>query len=57
MINKIIEWSIKNRFFVFLASVFVIGLSIWSIKNIPLDAIPDLTDTQVIIYSTWNRPP
>ncbi len=57
MINKIIEWSVKNRFFVFLTGIFVIGLSIWSIKNMPLDAIPDLTDTQVIIYSTWDRPP
>ncbi|HDQ25720.1 MAG TPA: efflux RND transporter permease subunit [bacterium] len=57
MINKIIEWSAKNRLFVFLAAAFAVGWSIWSIRTIPLDAIPDLTDTQVIVYSKWDRPP
>lgn len=57
MLNKIIEWSAKNRFFIFLGTLFLILWSIWSIKNTPLDAIPDLSDTQVIIYSTWDRPP
>ncbi|MEI7542762.1 MAG: CusA/CzcA family heavy metal efflux RND transporter [bacterium] len=57
MINRIIEWSAKNRLFVILTSVFLIGWSVWSIKNVPLDAIPDMTDTQVIIYSSWDRPP
>jgi copper/silver efflux system protein len=57
MINKIIEWSAKNRVFVFLAAAFAVVWSIWSIKNVPLDAIPDLSDTQVIVYSQWDRPP
>jgi Cu(I)/Ag(I) efflux system membrane protein CusA/SilA len=57
MINKIIEWSAKNRIFIFLGAIFAIVWGIWSIKNVPLDAIPDLSDTQVIVYSTWDRPP
>ncbi len=57
MINRIIEWSAKNRFFVILGALFAVAWSVWSIINVPLDAIPDMTDTQVIIYSTWDRPP
>ena len=57
MIERIIEWCAKNRFFVFLGTALAIVWSIWAINNIPLDAIPDLTDTQVIIYSKWDRPP
>jgi len=57
MINKIIEWSAKNRVFVFLGAAFAVVWSIWSIKTVPLDAIPDMSDTQVIVYSTWDRPP
>jgi len=53
MIVKIIEYSAKNKFIIFL---FVFSLSIWgywALKNTPLDAIPDLSDTQVIIYTEW----
>jgi Cu(I)/Ag(I) efflux system membrane protein CusA/SilA len=57
MINRIIEWSAKNRIFVLLGAAFAVAWAIWSIKTMPLDAIPDQSDTQVIIYSTWDRPP
>ena len=57
MINKIIEWSAKNRFIVLLIAAFAAAWGIWSISRVPLDAIPDLSDTQVIIYSKWDRPP
>jgi len=53
MIERIIEYSARNKFVIFL---FVISLSIWgywSLRNIPLDAIPDLSDTQVIIFTEW----
>jgi len=53
MIDKIIEYSAKNKFYVFTIIIFLIFLSIYSIKRIPLDAIPDLSDTQVIIYTEW----
>jgi Cu(I)/Ag(I) efflux system membrane protein CusA/SilA len=57
MIEKIIEWSAKNRVFVLIGVVFAVLYSLWSIRNIPLDAIPDLSDTQVIVFSRWDRPP
>lgn len=57
MIKKIIEFSAHNRFLVlFITLVLVIG-GIYSLKKIPMDAIPDLSDTQVIIYTKWDRSP
>ncbi|HJU04143.1 MAG TPA: efflux RND transporter permease subunit, partial [Nitrospiraceae bacterium] len=57
MINKIIELCAHNKFIVLLlVGVATLG-GLWSIKNITLDAIPDLSDTQVIIYSRWDRSP
>lgn len=53
MIKKIIEYSAKNRFFIFLGTAFAIVLAIWTLKNTPLDAIPDLSDTQVIVFTDW----
>ena len=53
MIAKIIELSVKNKAFVLLAILALLMWGIWAIKNIPLDAIPDLSDTQVIIYTDW----
>lgn len=53
MIEKIIEYSARNRFIVFLAVALLTTWGIWSILKIPLDAIPDLSDTQVIIYTEW----
>jgi len=57
MIDGIIEFSARNRFLVFL---FVIAATLagwWAMRTIPLDAIPDLSDTQVIVYSRWDRSP
>lgn len=57
MVTHIIDFSARNRFLV-LAIVFVFALlGVYSMKRIPLDAIPDLSDTQVIIYSRWDRSP
>ncbi len=53
MLEKIIDWSIKNKFFVLLATVFVILWGVYSLQNMPLDAIPDLSDVQVIIYTEY----
>ncbi|MEX1300929.1 MAG: efflux RND transporter permease subunit, partial [Desulfotignum sp.] len=53
MIHKIIEWSIHNRFMVILSTVFVIAGGILAMVNTPLDAIPDLSDVQVIIYTEY----
>jgi Cu(I)/Ag(I) efflux system membrane protein CusA/SilA len=57
MIKKIISYSAHNRFLVLTITSVLVGLGIYSAQNIPLDAIPDLSDTQVIIYSKWDRSP
>lgn len=57
MIEKVIEFSARNRFLV-LVLVAVAAVAGWfSLQAIPVDAIPDLSDTQVIIYSRWDRSP
>jgi Cu(I)/Ag(I) efflux system membrane protein CusA/SilA len=57
VINRIIEICGKNRFMVLLLTAFAVAVGVWSMRNVPLDAIPDLSDTQVIVYSKWDRSP
>ena len=57
MIHRIIDFSAKNKFLVFLLVGVAVAAGWWSLQNVPLDAIPDLSDTQVIIYSRWDRSP
>lgn len=57
MIKRIIEFSAHNRFLVLAITSVFVALGIYSMNRIPLDAIPDLSDTQVIIYSKWDRSP
>ncbi len=57
MINKIIEFSANNRAAVFLFVAIATFIGFWCMKNVPLDALPDLSDTQVIVYSRWDRSP
>jgi Cu(I)/Ag(I) efflux system membrane protein CusA/SilA len=57
MIGKIIEFSARNKFIVIFFAIAAIVGAVYCIKNMPLDAIPDLSDTQVIIYSKWDRSP
>jgi len=57
MINKIIEYCAYNKFMVIIFILAAVLLGFWSMKNIPLDALPDLSDIQVIIYSRWDRSP
>ena len=54
MIEKLIAWSVKNRFLVLMASVFIIMGSVWSMKHTPLDALPDLSPPQVSVQVTWK---
>ncbi len=53
MIEKIIEWSINNKFLVIFATLFILCAGIVAMVNTPLDAIPDLSDVQVIIYTDY----
>ena len=57
MIKSIIRFSAENRALVLAAVLVALGFSFWTMKNIPLDALPDLSDTQVIVYSRWDRSP
>jgi Cu(I)/Ag(I) efflux system membrane protein CusA/SilA len=57
MIPKIIEFCAKNRAIVLVLAAAAVLIAVWCMQNIPLDAIPDLSDTQVIIYSRWDRSP
>src|SRR5512136_2653181 len=53
MIAKIIEYSARNKFIIFLFTLFALAWGYWALKNTPLDALPDLSDTQVIVYTEW----
>ena len=53
MIASIIHWSIRNRFFILLSTVFLLGAGIYSVKQTPIDAIPDLSDVQVIVKTSF----
>jgi len=57
MIERIIEWSATNKLMVFILTAVALVGAFYTLKHIPLDAIPDLSDTQVIIYSKWDRSP
>lgn len=53
MIERIIDWSAKNRFIVILLYLFVTGFGIFCVVNLPVDAIPDLSENQVIVFTEW----
>src|SRR5437899_10307383 len=53
MINQIIEFSARNRALIVVLTICLTLYGVWSLRNIPLDAIPDLSDPQVIIYTEW----
>lgn len=57
MINRIIDFSVRNRVVVFLLTAVACVAGWWSMRHVNLDAIPDLSDTQVIIFSRWDRGP
>ena len=53
MINRLIEWSLRNRFLVVCAALFVVGWGVRSLYHTPVDAIPDLSENQVIVFADW----
>ncbi len=53
MIAALIRWSVGNRFLVLLATLFVVAWGVWSVKTTPIDALPDLSDVQVIIRTPY----
>jgi copper/silver efflux system protein len=58
MLNRVIEWSVRNQFLVLVFVVAIIGAGTYAFINIPLDALPDVSDVQVIVYTRWpGQPP
>ena len=57
MLKAIIRFSAENRFVVLLATAVLVAYGVYTLRTIPVDAIPDLSDTQVIVYSRWDRDP
>src|SRR6187399_168440 len=54
MLSAIIDFSLRNKFIVLLATLALVFAGVFALRNIPLDAIPDLSDAQVIIYTEWQ---
>lgn len=57
MIDRIIRWCATNRGLVVVTVAALVAVGVWSIQQIAIDALPDLSDTQVIVYSKWDRSP
>ena len=58
MIAALIRWSVGNRFLVLMATAFLVAAGLWSVKNTPVDFLPDLSDTQVIVRTPYpGKPP
>jgi copper/silver efflux system protein len=57
MITLWIDWCARNRFLVFTGTLLLLLAGLWSMRRIPLDALPDISDVQVIIHTAWNEPP
>src|SRR5438093_557424 len=53
MINRLIEFSLKNRFLIFMAYALLAGWGYWALLKTPIDAIPDLSENQVIVFTEW----
>ena len=53
MINRIIEWSLRNRFLVFCGVALLIGFGVRAVYRTPVDAIPDLSENQVVVFADW----
>src|SRR5213594_1849263 len=58
VISRWIDWCAQNRFLVFMATVLLVLTGIWSLRHTPLDALPDISDVEVIIHTPWaGQPP
>jgi len=57
MIKSIIRFSAHNRYFILFFTFMLLFASFYAVKNISMDALPDMSDTQVIIYTKWDRSP
>ena len=53
MIAHLIRWSVRNRFFVVLGMLALVGAGLWAVRSTPIDALPDLSDVQVVIRTSY----
>jgi copper/silver efflux system protein len=54
MINRLIRWSLENRFLVLCATLLLFGWGLFAVRRVPIDAIPDLSENQVIVFADWE---
>jgi Cu(I)/Ag(I) efflux system membrane protein CusA/SilA len=57
MISRIIDWCARNPFIVCMAALLLVVAGVWSMRRVPLDALPDISDVQVIIHTSWPGEP
>jgi copper/silver efflux system protein len=57
MISKIIAWCARNPFLVFAGAILLVFAGLWCMQRVPLDALPDISDVQVIIHTPWAGEP
>ena len=57
MVTRWIDWCVRNRFLVFTGTALLVFAGIWSMGQIPLDALPDISDVQVIVHTPWPGEP
>ena len=57
MISRWIDWCARNNFLVFAGTLFLVLAGIWALRRVPLDALPDISDVQVVIHTAWNGEP
>jgi len=57
MIARILRWCAANRFLVFTGTLLAIAAGLWSLRHIPIDALPDISDVEVVIHTRWTGQP
>jgi len=57
VISRWIDWCARNNFLVFAGTLFLVLAGIWALRRVPLDALPDISDVQVVIHTAWNGEP
>src|SRR5437879_568527 len=57
VISRWIDWCAQNRFLVFMGTVLLVLTGIWALRHIPLDALPDISDVEVIVHTPWAGQP
>ena len=54
VISWLIDWSLRNRFLVACGTLLIVAWGIWAVRHTPVDAIPDLSENQVIVFADWS---